>query len=167
MDQKAYMQVEFMKDPVNIDEALDEIVRYQESCQSGQPHRDNSSKAFKAQAAHVNDIPSSDGDSDSDEGGEPNQVARANVKFGRQSQGTGQTSSEGQLPNSKESLKGSAPASIHVDPVAQVRSIIVVETEKCLNSMKELLAKQGLNKDNSHNGNHPNGQASNGNANDQ
>ena len=33
--------------------------------------------------------------------------------------------------------------------------------------MKELLAKQGLNKENSHNGSHPNGQAWNGNANDQ
>ena len=75
-----------MKDPPNIDEALDEIVRYQESHQSGQPQRDNSSKAFKAWAARVNDIPSSDGDSDSDEGGEPNRVARTSVKFGRQSQ---------------------------------------------------------------------------------
>ena len=101
MDQKAHQQVEFVKDPANIDKALDEIVRYQESHQSGQPQRDNSSKAFKAQAAHVNDIPSSGGDSDSDEGGEPNQVARANFKFGRQSQGAGQTSSAGQLTKTK------------------------------------------------------------------
>ena len=72
MDQRAHQQVEFVKNPANIDDALDEIVRYQESHQSGQPQRDNSSKAFKAWAAHANDIPSSDGDSDSDEGGEPN-----------------------------------------------------------------------------------------------
>ena len=57
MDQKAHQQVEFVKDPANIDEALDEIVRYQESCQSSQPQRDNSSKAFKVWAACVNDIP--------------------------------------------------------------------------------------------------------------
>ena len=43
IDQKAHQQVEFVKDPANIDEALDEIVRYQESHQSGQPQRDNSS----------------------------------------------------------------------------------------------------------------------------
>ena len=48
IDQKGHQQVEFVKDPANIDEALDEIVRYQESCQSGQPQRDNSRKAFKA-----------------------------------------------------------------------------------------------------------------------
>ena len=98
MDQKACQQIEFVKDPANIDEALDEIVRYRESHQSGQPQRDNSSTAFKAPAAHVNDIPSSNGDSDSDEGGKPNQVSRANVKFARQSQGAGQTSSEDQPP---------------------------------------------------------------------
>ena len=33
MDQKACQQVEFVKDPANIDEALDENVRYQESHQ--------------------------------------------------------------------------------------------------------------------------------------
>ena len=37
MDQKAHQQVEFVKDPANIDEALDEIVKYHESQQSGQP----------------------------------------------------------------------------------------------------------------------------------
>ena len=68
MDQKAHQQVDFVKDPANIDEALDKIVMSWESCQSGQPQRDNSSKAFKAWAAHVSDIPSSDEDSDSDEG---------------------------------------------------------------------------------------------------
>ena len=54
MDQKACLQVGFVKDPANIDETLDEIVRYQESCHSGQHQRDHSSKAFKAQAACVN-----------------------------------------------------------------------------------------------------------------
>ena len=86
MDQKAHQQVEFVKDPANIDEALDEIVKYHESQQSGQLQQDGSNKTFKAQAAHVNDIPSSDGDLDSDEeGGEPNQVAHGNFTFSRQS----------------------------------------------------------------------------------
>ena len=62
IDQKACQQVEFVKDPANIDEALDEIVKYHESWQSGQLQQDGSSKTFKAQAAHVNDIPSSDGE---------------------------------------------------------------------------------------------------------
>ena len=48
MDQKAQQQVEFVKDPANIDEALDEIVKYCESQQSGQLQRDGSNKTFKA-----------------------------------------------------------------------------------------------------------------------
>ena len=140
IDQKAHQQVEFVKDQASIDEALDEIIRCWQFHQSGQPQSDNSSKAFKAQAACVNDIPSSDGDLDSDEGDESNQVARANFKFSRQSQGTGQTSSACQLPKTKESLNVSAPACTLVDPVVQMKSIIAAETEKCLNSIKELLA---------------------------
>ena len=78
MDQKAHQQVEFVKDPANIDEALDEIVRYHESWQSGQPQWDGNNKTFKAWAAQVNYIPSSDGELDSDEeGGEPNWLPEA------------------------------------------------------------------------------------------
>ena len=36
-----------------------------------------------------------------------------------------------------------APISAPVDPIGQMKTIIAAETEKCLNSMKELLAKQG------------------------
>ena len=57
-------------------------------------------------------------------------------------------------PKAKRVPEGSAPASAPVDPVAHMRSIIAAETEKCLNSMKELLTKQGLNEENSHNGSH-------------
>ena len=75
-----------MKDPANIDEALDEIVKYLESRQSGQLQGDGSNKTFKAQAACVNDIPSSDGELSSDEeGGNLNQVSHANLMFSRQS----------------------------------------------------------------------------------
>ena len=35
-DQKVCQEVEFVKDPANIDEALDEIVKYRESWQSSQ-----------------------------------------------------------------------------------------------------------------------------------
>ena len=75
-----------MKDPANIHEALDEIVKYRESWQSGHLQQDGSSNTFKARAARVNDIPSSDGELDSDEeGGKPNQVAHPNLTFSRQS----------------------------------------------------------------------------------
>ena len=117
MDQKAWRHI----DPANINDALDEIVRYQESLQSGQPQRDNSRKSFKSWATCVNDIPSSDGDLDSDEGHEPSQVAWANFKFSRQSWGIGQTSSAVQPPKPKESLNGSAPTSAPVDPVVQMK----------------------------------------------
>ena len=83
-------------------------------------------------------------------------LPEATFKFGRQFKDAGQTSSAVQPPKPKESLNGSAHANV---TVAQVRSIIAAETEKCLNSMKELLAKQGLNKENSHNCSHQNGQA--------
>ena len=119
MDQKACLQVEFLKDSANINEALDEIVSYCEFCQSGQPQRDHSSKAF------------------------------------------------GQPPKPKESLNRSAPTSTPVDPVVQMKSIISAETEKCLNSMRELFAKQGQNKEDSQNGRYHNGQTWNGNQNDQ
>ena len=56
MDQKVHQQVEFVKDPANIDEALDEIVKYHESQQSGKLQQDGSNKTFKAQAASVYDI---------------------------------------------------------------------------------------------------------------
>ena len=49
-----------------------------------------------------------------------------------------------------------------VDSVVQMKNIIAAENEKCLNSMKSLLAKQGQNKEDSHNGSHQNGQAQNG-----
>ena len=85
IDKKACQQVEFVKDSANIDEALDEIVKYCESQQSSQLQQDGSNKTFKAQAAHVNDIPSSDWELDSDEeGGKPNWVACANLMFSRQ-----------------------------------------------------------------------------------
>ena len=42
--------------------------------------------------------------------------------------GAGQTSSAGQPQKPKESLNGSAHASVPVDPVAQMRSIIAAET---------------------------------------
>ena len=55
-----------------------------------------------------------------------------------------------------------APASVPVDPLVQMKSIIAAETEKHLNSVKVLLAKQGQNKEDSYNGSHQNGQAQNG-----
>ena len=144
MDQNAHQQVEFVKDPTNIDEALDEILKYCESWQSGQLQQDGSNKTFKAQAAYVNGIPSSDGELDSDEeDGEPNQVAHANFMFSRQSQGNGQPNNLGQPPRPKEPQNGPSPTSAPVDPIAQMNTIVAAETEKCLNSMKELLARQG------------------------
>ena len=102
IDQKAHQQVEFVKDPANIDE----IVKYRESWQSGQLQQSGSSKTFKAWAARVNDIPSTDGELDSDEeGGKPNQVTHANLTFSRQSWGNGQPSNVGQPPWQKNHKK--------------------------------------------------------------
>ena len=164
MDQKACQQVEFVKDPANIDEALDEIVKYHDSLQSGQLQWDGSNKTFKAQAARVNDIPSNDGDLDSDEeGGEPNQVAHANFMFSRQSRGNGQPNNVGQPPRTKEPQNGPSPISAPVDPIAQMKTIVAAETEKCLNSMKELLAKQGPTMNGNNKAANQNSQTQNGN----
>ena len=43
----------------------------------------------------------------------------------------------------KEPQKESAPISAPADPIAQMKTIVAVETERCLNHMRELLAKQG------------------------
>ena len=73
----------------------------------------------------------------------------------------------GQPPKLKDSLNGAAPASSPVDPVVQMKSIIAAETEKCLNNMNMLLAKQGQNEADSQYGSHQNGQTHNGNQNNQ
>ena len=102
-----------------------------------QLQQDGNSKTFKARAAHVNNIPSSDGELDSDEeGGKPNQVACANLTFSRQSQGNGQPSNVGQPPRPKEPQNGPAPISDSADPIAQMKTIVAVETERCLNHMR-------------------------------
>ena len=103
-------------------------------------------------------------DSD-EEGGEPNQVAHANFKFSRQSQGNGQPSNVGQPPRPKEPQNGPAPISAPVDPIAQMKTIVAAETEKCLNSMKELLAKQGPTINGNNKAANQNSQTQNGNHN--
>ena len=144
IDQRACQQVEFVKDPANIDKALDEIMKYHESRQSGQLQQDGSNKTFKAPATCVNDIPSSNGELDSDEeGGQPNQVTCANLMFSRQARGDGQPSNADQPLRPKEPQNGATLISAPPDPIAQMKTIVAAETERCLNHMKELLAKQG------------------------
>ena len=166
IDQKVHQQVEFVKDPANIDEALVEIVKYHESQQSSQLQQDGSNKAFKAWAAHVNDIPSSDGELDSDEeGGKPNWVAHTNLTFSRQSWGNGQPSNVDQPPRPKEPQNGPAPIRAPADPIAQMKNIVAAETERCLNHMRELLAKQGPTIDGKNKVANQSGQTQNGNHN--
>ena len=134
--------------------------------QSSQLQWDGSNKAFKAWAACVNDIPSSDGELDSDEeGGNPNWVAHANLTFSRQSRGNGQPSNVGQPPRPKEPQNGPAPISAPADPIAQMKNIVAAETERCLNHMRELLAKQSPTIDGNNKVANQSGQTQNGNHN--
>ena len=103
-------------------------------------------------------------DSD-EEGGEPNQVAHANFTFSRHSQGNGQPNNVGQPPRPKEPQNGPVPISAPVDPIAQMKTIVPAETEKCLNSMKELLAKQGPTISGNNKAANQNSQTQNGNHN--
>ena len=81
-------------------------------------------------------------DSD-EEGGKPNWVTLANLTFSRQARGHGQPSNADQPPKPKEPQNGATPISAPADPIAQIKAIVAVEIERCLNHMKELLAKQG------------------------
>ena len=63
--------------------------------------------------------------------------------FSRQYQGNGQPNNVGQPLRPKEPQNEPGSISAPVDPIAQMKTIVAAETEKCLNSMKELLAKQG------------------------
>ena len=63
--------------------------------------------------------------------------------FSRQAPGDGQPSNADQPPRPKEPQNGAIPISAPADPIAQMKTIVAVETERCLNHMKELLAKEG------------------------
>ena len=103
-------------------------------------------------------------DSD-EEGGKPNLVAHANLMFSRQARVDGQPSNADQPPRPKEPQNGPTPISSSADPIAQMNTIVAVETERYLNHMKELLAKQGPAINGNHKVANQNSQTQNGNHN--
>ena len=85
--------------------------------------------------------------------------------FSRQSRDNGQPSNVGQPPRPKEPQNGPAPISAPADPIAQMKNIVAAETERCLNHMRELLAKQGPTIDGNNKVANQSGQTQNGNHN--
>ena len=85
--------------------------------------------------------------------------------FSRQARGDGQPSNVDQPPRPKKPQNGPAPRSVSADPIAQMKTIVAAETERCLNHMKELLAKQGPTINGNNKVTNQNSQTQNGNHN--
>ena len=130
LDQKARKQIEFVKDPSNIDDALDEVVKY---CESGVT--DDSVKEGTAQrparAAHTNAAETENSDDDeADDEETDNRVARATKPFNKDKK----SNVPQYKPKDSTVVKNETP----VATVNQIKSLIV-ESEK---TMKELLIQQ-------------------------
>ena len=131
LDKKVKQQVEFVKSPTNIDNALDEVEARQVSL------KDMSTRRHPQRVARTSTEDTSESDNDessSDTEGNP-RVARA---FGKQpSKGTGiHSQSQQNQPPIRPRGTGTAPLTME-----DVKSLMAAETEKCLNSIQEILNK--------------------------
>ena len=135
LDKKAKQQVEFVKSPTNIDNALDEVVKYREARQVSL--KDMSTRRHPQRVARTSteDTSESDNDESSSDTEVNPRVARA---FGKQpSKGTGiHSQSQQNQPPIRPRGSGTAPLTME-----DVKSLMAAETEKCLNSIQEILNK--------------------------
>ena len=144
-DQKARQQIEFVKDPNNIDEALDEVVKYQETSTTSGSMKEGTSQR-NVTAAHTEVVETENpevGESNGDETDEADsQVACATKPFHKSKKDQSQENS-----TNSEVVKTEVP----MVTINQMKSLIA-ESEK---SMKELLEQQAksCNKGGLHNQN--------------
>ena len=135
LDKKAKQQAEFMKNPKNIDDALDEVVKYWEACQVSS--KDVGARHHPLRVARTS--PGDSSESDEDGSGSDTEVnPRVARSFGKQP-------SKGahiQFQN-----KQSQPATRSGDnrglsfTMDGVKSLVATETQKCLDSIQEILDK--------------------------
>ena len=135
LDKKAKQQVEFVKNPTNIDNALDEVVKYREARQVSL--KDMSTRRHPQRVARTSteDTSESDNDESSSDTETNPRVARA---FGKQpSKGAGiHSQSQQSQPPIRPRGSGTAPLTME-----DVKSLMAAETEKCLSSIQEILSK--------------------------
>ena len=135
LDKKAKEQVEFVKNPTNIDNALDEVVKYREARQVSL--KDMSTRRHPQRVARTSTEDTSESDNDessSDTEANP-RIARA---FGKQpSKGAGiHSQSQQSQPPVRPRGSGTAPLTME-----DVKSLMAAETEKCLSHIQEILSK--------------------------
>ena len=135
LDKKAKQQVDFVKNATNIDNALSEVVKYREACQVSL--KDMSTRCHPQRVARTSTEDTSESDNDessSDTEANP-RVARAFRKQPSKGAGIPIPSQQSQPPIRPRG-SGTAPLTME-----DVKSLMAAETEKCLNSIQEILSK--------------------------
>ena len=135
LDKKVKQQVEFVKNPTNIDDTLDEIVKYWEA-------RQVSSKDVGVRRHHQRVARTSPGDSsgsDDDELGSDTEVnPRVARSFGKQPPKGANIHGQNKQSQSSTRPGGNRDLSFTME---DVKSLVATETQKCLNSIQEILSK--------------------------
>ena len=135
LDKKAKQQVEFVKNPNNIDDALDEVVKYREACQVSS--KDVRVRRHPQRVAWTS--PGDSSESDKDGSGSDTEVnPRVARSFGKQpSKGA---HNQGQKKQSQLSTRSGDNRGLSFT-TEDVKSLVATETQKCLNSIQDILSK--------------------------
>ena len=135
LDKKAKQQVEFVKNPTNIDNALDEVVKYWEAHQVSS--KDVGARHHPQRVAQTS--PGDSSESDEDESGSDTEVnLRVARSFGKQP--SNRAHIQGQNKQSQPSTRSGDKRGLSFT-VEDVKSLVATETQKCLNSIQEILSK--------------------------
>ena len=139
LDQKAHQQFEFVKNPTNIDDALDEIIKYCETHQTGGMAEDSNGQ-HHVRGAHTNPVETEDSDASGGSEDEADSCVTCTTKPFHKDK-------RGQLNVPKEKLNHAEAGKTECPMVTIVQmKNLIAESE---NNMKELLAQQA---NNGHNG---------------
>ena len=135
LDKRAKQQVEFVKNPTNIDDALDEVVKYREAHQVSS--KDVGVRRHPQRVARTS--PGDSSESDEDGSGSDTKVnPRVARSFGKQpSKGA---HIQGQNKQSQPSTRSGDNRGLPFT-MEDVKSLVATETQKCLNSIQEILSK--------------------------
>ena len=135
LDKKAKQQVEFVKNPTNIDDALDEVVKYREAHQVNS--KDVGVRCHPQRVARTS--PGDSSESDDDGSGSDIEVnPRVARSFGkRPSKGA---HIQGQNKQGQPSTRSGNNRGLSFT-MEDVKSVVATETQKCLKGIHDLLSK--------------------------
>ena len=135
LDKKAKQQVEFVKNPTNIDDALDEVVKYWEAHQVSS--KDVGVRCHPQRVARTS--PGDSSESDEDGSGSDTEVnPRVARSFGKRP--SKEAHNQGQNKQSQPSTRSGDNRGLSFT-MEDVKSLVVTETQKCLNSIQDILSK--------------------------